>query len=45
MASCWSFWTDRIFNNMKKVESLEFVKEFNGIDRLGLALDELLSLM
>ena len=45
MTDSWNFWNSRIFNNWKIVENLEFVKDFNGIDRLGLALDELLVLI
>ena len=45
MADSWNFWNSRIFDNWKIVESIEFMKDFNGIDKLGLALDELLVLI
>ena len=45
MTESWNFWNSRIFDNWEIVETIEFMKDFKGIDQLGLALDELLVLI
>ena len=45
VADSWDFWNGRVFSNWKLVESLEFIKDFKGIDQNNWSFDNLVVLL
>ena len=45
MEKSWNHYNNQIYENWKLIESLKFIKEYKGADKLGFTFDELHALL